>query len=251
MYYLFKIENEIISMDFGSQMLIVIPAFNEELTIQSVIADLISNGYENILVVDDASTDRTALKARELGIKVMTLPYNQGAWKATQAGIRYAAERNYQRLITFDADGQHLANQLECLLNSQNESKANLVIGSCLSRGSIFRHLAWGFFRKLSGLDVKDLTSGLRLYDRVAIDVLSKKEATLLEYQDVGVLLLLKTFSVSKNEVTVKMKERTSGASRIFHSWGAVIYYMSYTTMLCLSKIAKKTHLISKSDKLA
>ena len=61
---------------------------------------------------------------------------------------------------------------------------------------------------------------------------------------------MLKTYSVSKEEVDVKMALRTSGASRIFYSWGAVIYYMTYTTMLCLSKIAKKTHLISRSEKL-
>lgn len=237
-------------MDFKSYMLIVIPAFNEEDTIQSVISDLYRYGYRDILVVNDASIDNTALKVKEMGVKVMTLPYNQGAWKATQAGIRYAAENNYQKLITFDADGQHLANQLDYLLDNQNDTKANLVIGSCPSRGSFLRHLAWSFFRKLSGVNIKDLTSGLRLYDRIAIEVLSKKEATLLEYQDVGVLLMLKTYSVSKEEVEVEMALRTSGSSRIFYSWGAVVYYMTYTTMLCLSKIAKKTHLISSSEKL-
>ncbi|MEI4548485.1 glycosyltransferase family 2 protein [Pseudoalteromonas spongiae] len=225
-------------------MLIVIPAHNEEATIEDVVLDLKSHGYNEILIVDDASTDATASIARSLGVKVMPLPYNIGAWKATQAGVRYANNRGFTHLVTFDADRQHLASQIGVLVDKQRSSSANLVIGSCPSRGSLARKVAWSLFRTLAGVKVEDLTSGFRLYDRRAIEVLSKEEASLLEYQDVGVLLLLKTFDISKAEVHVKMEKRQSGISRIFYSWWAVTYYMGYTTMLCLSKIAKKTHLI-------
>ncbi|MFY8350424.1 glycosyltransferase family 2 protein [Pseudoalteromonas sp. SSM20] len=226
-------------------MLIVIPAHNEQDTIQDVICDLNEYGFYDILVVDDASTDDTAKLAKAKGVKVMSLPYNLGAWKATQAGVRYANEQGYNGLITFDADKQHQASQLALLLKHQEASAANLVIGSCPSRGSFSRRVAWSMFRFLSGVKVTDLTSGLRLYDRNAIQVLSRQEASLLEYQDVGVLLMLKTFNISKSEIYVEMKKRESGISRIFYSWWAVIYYMGYTTMLCLSKIAKKAHLLS------
>lgn len=230
-------------------MLIVIPAHNEEATIEDVVLDLKSHGYNEVLIVDDASTDTTASIARGLGVKVMSLPYNIGAWKATQAGVRYAKNKGYNNLVTFDADKQHLASQINILVESQSKTRANLVIGSCPSRGSLSRRVAWSLFRKLSGVKVKDLTSGFRLYDSDAIDVLSKEEASLLEYQDVGVLLLLKTFNISKAEANVKMEKRQSGISRIFHSWWAVTYYMGYTTMLCLSKIAKKAHLIPSHAK--
>lgn len=226
-------------------MLIVIPAHNEQDTIQDVICDLNEYGFYDILVVDDASTDDTAKLAKAKGVKVMSLPYNLGAWKATQAGVRYANEQGYNGLITFDADKQHQASQLDLLLKHQDVTAANLVIGSCPSRGSLSRRLAWSMFRFLSGVKVTDLTSGLRLYDRSAIQVLSRQEASLLEYQDVGVLLMLKTFNISKSEIHVEMKKRESGISRIFYSWWAVVYYMGYTTMLCLSKIAKKAHLLS------
>ncbi len=225
-------------------MLIVIPAHNEEATIQDVVSDLKMHGYNDILIVDDASTDLTASLAKQLNVKVMSLPYNVGAWKATQAGVRYAKKYGYSHLVTFDADKQHLASQVQALIDCQNNLGANLVIGSCPSRGSISRRIAWSVFRTLSGVKVQDLTSGFRLYDRKAIEVLSKEEATLLEFQDVGVLLLLKTFNISKAEARVEMQRRQSGISRIFYSWWAVTYYMGYTTMLCLSKIAKKTHLI-------
>lgn len=224
--------------------LIIIPAHNEEATIELVIDDLIRHGFKDILVVDDYSTDSTAAIAKQKKVSVLCLPYNIGAWKATQAGVRFAKGKGYEKLITFDADCQHLASELSVLIEHQNKCKANLVIGSCPSRGSIARHFAWKIFRLLSGVKIIDLTSGLRLYDKKAIEVLSRKEASLLEYQDVGVLLMLKSFNVSKSEVSVEMGDRTTGVSRIFYSWGAVAYYMGYTTMLCLSKIAKKTHLL-------
>lgn len=229
-----------------SSPFIVIPAHNESATIGTVLRDLTNNGYKNILVVDDASTDCTASIAMECGVKVMSLPYNLGAWKATQAGLRYANEIGAKQVVTFDADGQHLAASIQELCHCGG--KADIVIGSCLSRGSIARHLAWKVFRKLSRVGVYDLTSGLRLYNQRAVEVLSKQEASLLEYQDVGVLLLLRTFSLNKAEVTVPMEERRSGASRIFYSWAAVTYYMAYTTMLCISKFAKTRVLEIKNN---
>ncbi|TMO82048.1 glycosyltransferase family 2 protein [Pseudoalteromonas spongiae] len=229
--------------------LVIIPAHNEESTIELVVKDLRSNGYYNILVVDDCSVDSTAKLAKNTGVKVMSLPYNLGAWKATQAGLRYAHKTNTKFAITFDADQQHLAKEIYKLHRYQQNEKLNIAIGSCLSRGSLARHVAWKFFRTLSGVKVQDLTSGLRMYDKKAIEVLSRKEASLLEYQDVGVLLLLRTFDISKGEVNVKMHDRTVGISRIFYSWWAVLYYMSYTTVLCLSKLAKTNKLISSEVK--
>ncbi|GAP74581.1 glycosyl transferase [Pseudoalteromonas sp. SW0106-04] len=227
--------------------LVVIPAHNEENSIASVVEDLHAKGYRNTLVVDDASTDRTYSIASQCS-KVISLPYNLGAWKATQAGIRYAYEQGIEQVVTFDADGQHLAQTLPPLLALHKRENFDIVIGSCTSRGSLARHIAWGVFRRLSGIEVKDLTSGLRVYNRKAMAVLSSEQATMLEYQDVGVLLLLKNFKVSKTEVPVKMTQRADGISRIFYSWGAVVYYMAYTTMLCLSKVSKTYHLSIDDD---
>ena len=221
--------------------IVVIPAHNEEKTIVSVIEDLYKFGFNNVLVVDDASSDRTLELASEIA-KVLPLSYNIGAWKATQAGLRYAFENGFEQVITFDADGQHLASSLQKLVDFHLSEPYDLVIGSCLSRASSLRHFAWSLFRRLSGVQVQDLTSGLRVYNRRAMEVTGLAEATLLEYQDVGVLLLLKNHQITKAEVPVKMIKRKDGISRIFHSWWAVLYYMAYTGMLCLSKIAKAHH---------
>lgn len=222
-----------------NDLLIVMPAHNEENTIFEVITELQKAGYKSILVIDDASTDATNTRALEAGADVVSLPYNLGAWKATQTGIRFALEKGYKRVVAFDADGQHTPSSIERLISEQKVSQCDLVIGSCIRRGSVSRHIAWWFFRRLSGLNVKDLTSGLRLYNSRAIKALSSKGASLLEYQDVGVLLLLKSYGIKKSEVDVDMMERKDGHSRIFYSWWAVTYYMLYTTILCLSKIFK------------
>jgi hypothetical protein len=82
-----------------------------------------------------------------------------------------------------------------------------------------------------------DFTSGLRLYNARAIELLASETASSLEYQDMGVLMLLSNTKLSIDEVAVEMAPRQVGISRIFSSWWAVVYYMSYTTSLCLAKI--------------
>jgi len=90
--------------------------------------------------------------------------------------------------------------------------------------------------RGLSGLTWEDITSGYRAYNRQALEVLISREATLLDYQDVGVLVLLKSADIQIEEVTIEMPARSAGSSRIFYSWMSVIYYMCYTAILGLSK---------------
>jgi hypothetical protein len=80
------------------------------------------------------------------------------------------------------------------------------------------------------------LTSGFRLYNARACAVLAGEEATLIDYQDMGVLLLLRSAGVTFAEVEVQMNPREDGVSRIFYSWWAVARYMLETTVLCIAK---------------
>ena len=134
-----------------------------------------------------------------------------------------------------DADGQHLPCEIDSLLHRANEG-TDVVVGSFIERGDFMRHVAWKFFRLVSGINVKDITSGFRLYNRAAIRVLSSKEATMLEFQDLGVLLLLRSLELSIVEVNVKMDERLIGKSRIFNSWFSVLSYMTTTALVCFTK---------------
>ncbi|REL32622.1 glycosyltransferase family 2 protein [Thalassotalea euphylliae] len=207
---------------------------NEETSIGRVISSLVEKNY-NVIVVDDFSTDKTAGIARTCGATVLCNIKNLGAWRSTQAGIRYAHKLDADVVITMDADGQHNDTDLQTMIDAYAKG-ADVVIGSCTSRGSAGRHVAWRLFKLLNGLKVNDITSGFRLYNREAIHVLVSRQATMLEYQCVGILLMLRNLRLKIVEVPVKMHERTDGISRIFYSWGSVFYYLAYSGLLSVSK---------------
>jgi glycosyltransferase involved in cell wall biosynthesis len=205
-----------------------------------------------IVVVSDASTDDTPGVARVSGAQVIELGQQIGAWGATQAGFRYALRRGYRQVASLDADGQHLPACLPELIAAQRETGADVVIGTFPERLSAPKRLAWAWFRALTGLKVEDLTSGLRIYGPRALRLLASPEATLLDYQDVGVLLLLRKYGLSVHEVPVTMVPRRNGHSRVFTSWFTVARYMAQTTILCLARFGRlgPPHL-SRSDGLA
>lgn len=95
-------------------------------------------------------------------------------------------------------------------------------MASCVARGNLRRKLAWRVLRLLSGLQVADLTSGFRVYGLEAMRVVAGRDCTLLEYQDVGVLLQLHRRGLRIEELDVDMRPRCHGKSRIFRSWVAV-----------------------------
>ena len=219
---------------------VIIPAHDEAEDVGFVINQI--HRYTNfpVVVIDDASTDNTIEVARQAGAVVIPLAVQLGAWGATQAGLRYALKNGFVYAITMDADGQHLARSLPALLQPIMNKEADVTIGACTQRGSKARKIAWALIRRVSGLRLEDLTSGFRVYDRRAIRKLARWQATLLEYQDVGVLVMLQASGLVIKDVEVKMLPRRHGISRIFYSWASVFYYMSYTLLLSVTKRGMK-----------
>src|SRR5450830_1700304 len=91
---------------------IVIPAYNEARLIAHVIKDLFNYGYNNIVVVDDGSTDNTAGIVKKSNAELVRHPVNMGPGAAIKTGIDYALLKNADIIVTFDADGQHLAKDI-------------------------------------------------------------------------------------------------------------------------------------------
>lgn len=217
---------------------IIIPVFNEQDSLLAVISAIQEQCDFDIIVVDDASTDNSLALARSIpGIVVLPLRFNIGAWASIQAAMRFALKHGYERVITMDADGQHHASEIASLCNAANKHQnVQVVVGSCTARGSSARRIAWRFFRRVTALEVEDLTSGFRLYELDVLKVLVRRGATLLDYQDIGILLLIHDSGYEMLEVPVSMSPRRAGHSHIYYSWFAVAYYMAITTLLSLAK---------------
>jgi glycosyltransferase involved in cell wall biosynthesis len=154
----------------SARPLVVIPAFNEIDCIADVIAEVRGAGYDCV-VVNDASTDDTAVVAARLGVPVIDLPIQLGVGGALRAGFRYAVNHGYDRVVQVDADGQHPAEHIDALLRAVDELDADLVIGSRFAEGGDYsmsntRRAAVGLLRRVaarSGAQVTDPTSGFRV----------------------------------------------------------------------------------------
>ena len=91
-----------------TKTLIAIPAFNEELFLKAVLLDIFTQvDKENVLVIDDGSTDNTSRVATEMGVGLITHRRNLGKGEAILSAIRYAVESGYKWILTLDGDGQH------------------------------------------------------------------------------------------------------------------------------------------------
>lgn len=215
---------------------IVIPAYNEGDIVGRVVRDIRAICPYDIFIVDDASTDDTIDAAEQAGAIVIPLAAQLGAWGATQTGLRYALRNGFDIVVSMDADGQHEASSIPGLLVPVLNAEADVLIGACPERGSPLRKLAWRIMKRASGLSLEDITSGFRVYNYRAIKELASWRATLLDYQDVGVLMLLQSKGLRIIDMPVPMQTRMNGKSRIFHSWLIVGYYLSQTLILGISK---------------
>lgn len=215
--------------------LAVIPAHNEEDTVGQVVAGVRALGLE-ALVVDDGSQDDTLQEARSQGAKTLSLAVQLGAWGAIQTGMRYCLREGYEYCASIDADGQHLPQSLADFLDPDQLEECDVLIGSCPERVSWMRRLAWGWFRGLGAVNLQDLTSGLRLYNRRAMQLLLQKQAYMFDYQDLGVLLLLRKQGLKIKEIPVQMLPRVKGHSRVFRNWLVVCRYMAVVSSMTACK---------------
>ncbi|OIP60329.1 MAG: glycosyltransferase family 2 protein [Candidatus Moranbacteria bacterium CG_4_10_14_3_um_filter_45_9] len=162
---------------------IVIPAYNEGTIIQSVIAEIRDAGYENIIVVDDGSTDDTYEKAKSISsITVLQHKINRGKGAATKTGIEASKLLNADIIVTLDGDGQHNPTDIAHLIEPIQKNHCDVVLGTRLKNpigmpwykilaNHIGNAITWYFY----GLWVSDSQSGFRAYSRHASEVINTK----------------------------------------------------------------------------
>jgi glycosyltransferase involved in cell wall biosynthesis len=214
------------------RVLIIIPAYNEEESIGSVIEAVKSVGPPaDILVVNDGSRDKTVSVARRYGLTVVDHPFNMGIGATMQTGYRYAARAGYDIAVQVDADGQHPADQIKHLIEPISKNVAQVVVGSrFLGQGeyrpSFARVAGMALFSKLVSAilreRVTDTTSGFRAVGREVIEFFSRNYPE--DYPEAEALVLLHKKGFVIMEISVKMVERTGGRSSITPVKS--IYYM-------------------------
>jgi glycosyltransferase involved in cell wall biosynthesis len=206
---------------------VLIPAYNEEEALPRTLAELAAGTTGTagipgmvVLVVDDGSTDRTGAVAAAAGARVLRLPYNLGVGAAVRAGLKWAQRRGAQRVVVFDADGQHEPASI-CALLRALDGGADVAVGSRFGDGApdydvgrlrraAMRSLA-RTVRRLTGRALTDVTSGLRAFDRRAIEVLAREYPAEYLADTVEVLLVAHHAGLAIVEVPVAMRPRAAG----------------------------------------
>lgn len=208
--------------------LVLIPTYNEAAGIRKNLLKIREHHPDiDILVIDDNSPDGTAIHVLEIALndpKVFLLKREgkQGLGKAYFAGFRWGLEQNYKRFVQMDSDGSHRAEDLTALLDSD----ADLVIGSRWIRGGAVAN--WPKHRELisragnlyarlaTGLRLKDLTAGFRIYSRDLIEKLISED---LEAQGYGFQIEMTRRAngagASIQEIPILFIERELGSSKM------------------------------------
>ncbi len=207
------------------QILVVIPAYNEESSIGGVIEEVRALGPRFVpIVIDDGSTDRTRRRATEHGARVISLPINLGIGGAVQTGIQVAWQEGFGFCCQIDGDGQHIASELHRLIAAQEQGGQNIVIGSRYlpgARGDRSTAMRRFGSRIISatialvfrGARVSDPTSGLRLMDRQAI-LLFAAEYPFDYPEPISVSVAIR-HGLTVTDVPVAMRARAHGRSSI------------------------------------
>ncbi len=156
-----------------NQVILVIPAFNEEKNIQAVVENLIRNYPElDYVVINDGSTDSTEEILKKNGYNHICLPVNLGLAGCFQTGMKYAYEKGYSCAVQFDGDGQHRP-EFVAGMKAKLDEGYSIVIGSRFVEGKkdfsprmLGSRLIGLAVWLTTGVRVADPTSGMRMFDR-------------------------------------------------------------------------------------
>jgi glycosyltransferase involved in cell wall biosynthesis len=208
---------------------IVIAAYNEEQKISSVVHSLHKQSYHNIVVVNDGSKDKTADAAASADATVLTHCINRGQGAALKTGIDFALLHNAEYIVTFDADGQHHAEEIQLLLEPLKNAEAEVCLGSRFlnNASNVSWHrkmllkagagIIWFFY----GIYLTDSHNGFRAFKRDAIKKLNLKADRMehaseileqiaikkLKYKEIPVTITYTEYSIKKGQSSLAAVE--------------------------------------------
>src|SRR5215207_5532683 len=204
------------------EILIVVPAYDEEGGIQGVlrrVPDEVLGHEVKTVVVDDGSTDATAAVARAEGVPVVTHVVNRGQGDALRTGFAIAQTERSQVVVNLDADGQYKTEELDRLVKPIIEGKADFVLGSRFmgfyeEAGSV-RHFGVVFFSRmislLTGVKISDCTNG---YRAIRVSELHKLNLREDRFNANEIILEALKHKLRFEQVPVSMMSRTAGETK-------------------------------------
>lgn len=227
------------------EVLLMIPAYNEEKSIQRVVENLCRHYPEyDYVIINDGSKDNTSKICHEHQFNIIDLPVNLGLAGAFQTGLKYAHAKGYSYAIQFDADGQHLPEYIKALYEKMQEGY-DITIGSRFvtekkpaSMRMIGSRMIAAAMRITTGAKIKDPTSGMRMYNKKMI----REFAENINYgpEPDTVSYLLKN-GASVAEVQVQMEERAEGESYLSMGRSALYMLRMLLSILIIQNFRKRS----------
>jgi len=205
------------------KVLVIMPAYNEQENLAKTIEEVRTNApFADILVVNDGSTDETVHVAKQMGVNVVSLPFNLGIGGAVQTGFKYAVYNDYDVVVQVDADGQHDSSYIAKLVEYLLDKKVDIVIGSRYlnddpPRMSWIRNLGIRYFSwltsKVIGQRITDCSSGFRALNKDAVRFFSENYP--VDFPDAEALILAHKAGLKIAELPVKFRSRHKGKSSL------------------------------------
>ena len=201
---------------------IVIAAYNEEKRIGDVVSSIARNGYAHIIVADDGSRDATGIVAENAGAVVLRHIVNRGQGAALKTGMDFAVKNAAEIIVTFDADGQHHAEEIESLTKLIEAGDVDVCLGSRFleKKSNVSWHrkimlkggasIIWFFY----GIRLTDTHNGFRALRREAVqrlqlradrmehasEILEQIAKQKIRYKEVPVTITYSEYSLEKGQ---------------------------------------------------
>ena len=229
----------------STQPLVVLATHNHAHCIGSLVKAIHAQGWQSIVVIDNRSTDGTCHAAQAAGAQVLRPLLAQGHWGALQTGMRRALAQGHAGVVTLDSHALARTDvrDIARLVAHAQRTQTDVLLGVAPHTRRRAR-VAAAWFRRLTRLDLSDVGAGFRHYNPRAVAVLASREATLLDYADLGALLLARRAGLRIGELPVAasaMAAQTACAATAlqntrFSTWSSTARYMAATTLLCLAR---------------
>jgi len=215
-----------------------IPAFNEERNIGKIIITLkkITN---DIIVCDDGSSDLTREIAEGLGAKVISHTKNMGYGEAIKSIFNEAKKKESDILVTFDADGQHRAEDIMGLTKPIIDQQAEVVIGSRFLKNETnmptYRKMGVKILTKVTNMSIKenltDSQSGLRAYQKKVLQNISLTDSGMGISTEILIKSHQKKFRIVEVPVQILYGKDTSTQNPVSHGTSVLLSTIKYTSI--------------------